>query len=127
MISGEELRSLLDDIANDLEHKQRGEHGLCIGSLDVKALYPSLAIEKCARICADRVMKSPIVFEDVDYHWASIYLALNMTREQVIREDLGMLVPRRRSNQGKDPTVLTIETDEKVDKKRGQRKCRKVE
>ena len=75
-----------------------------------------MEIKKCAQICTDRVMKSPLKFEDMDYHWATVYLALNMSRDQIIREDMGMLVPRRRANQGKDPTVLTLETDEKIDR-----------
>ena len=60
--------------------------------------------------------KSPLKFEDVDYHWATVYLALNMSREEVIREDMGMLVTMRRSSQGKDHTALTVETDKKIDR-----------
>ena len=116
VISGEELRSMLDDVALEIRDSERGQHGLCVGSVDVNALYPSLEIKQCAKICAERVRRSPLKFEDIDYHWATVYLALNMSREEVIREDMGMLVPIRRATQGKDPTVLSVETDEKIDR-----------
>ena len=92
------------------------EYGVCVGSLDVKALYPSLDIEACSKICQERVMNSSLKVEDWDVKWATIYCALNMSREEVIREDMGMIIPRRIATSGKDPTVLTAEKDEKVDR-----------
>ena len=59
VISSEEMLSKVDDL-NKILDKGVPEEGLCIGSLDVKALYPSLDVTTCARICHDRIIKSPI-------------------------------------------------------------------
>ena len=53
---------------------------------------------------------------EVDMEWASIYCALNMKPDAVIREDLAMLVPRKVAKGGKDPTCLTAKKDEKTNR-----------
>ena len=122
VISSEEMLSLIDDLNKLLGEEGPPEEGLCVGSLDVKALYPSLEIGKCARICHDRFLTSDLEFEDVDIKWASIYLALNLKVHQIVRADLQQLVPRRivsaNYKEGKDPTVLTIGVDEKQERER---------
>ena len=50
--------------------------------------------------------------DGVDYHWATRYLALNMTQEEINRRRLHRLVPRKKSNTGQRPTVRTWETEE---------------
>ena len=91
--------------------------GLCVGSLDVKALYPSLAIDACAKIAHDRVLKSGIKFRDISKKWATVYLALNMKTHEIVRAELQHLIPTRRAKSGKPPTVLTIEVDQKNEKR----------
>ena len=50
VISGEELRARIDDEVEELKDKEMPEFGYCVGSLDVKAQYPSLEIYK---LCKD--------------------------------------------------------------------------
>ena len=111
VISGEELRAMVDQLVLDLDKEDTPEHGMCVGSLDVVALYQSLVIETCARICAEQLVKSQIKFEEIDLNWATIYCALNMAPEDVIREGLADLIPRRLTKGNKPPTDLTVETD----------------
>ena len=58
--------------------------GICVGSLDVKALYLSLVIKECAKIAKEKVIRSKLVVEEIDNKWALIYRALTNTRDQVI-------------------------------------------
>ena len=97
------------------------EEGLCCGSLDVKALYPSLVIKECAKIAKERLVKSPLEIEGADYKWASVYGALTNTRDQVIAKGMAKLIPFRVTKTGKVyngtyPTVKTIYTDKKNEK-----------
>ena len=48
VISSEELLSYVDKLNRLLEETGAPEEGLCVGSLDVEALYPSLVIKHCA-------------------------------------------------------------------------------
>ena len=75
-ISGEEMQSYVDDLAHELLEIGSPEMGICIWSLDVKALYPSLIIKTCARIAKERFIKSKLQIEEVDITWALIYVAL---------------------------------------------------
>ena len=62
-----------------------GEGGLCLGSLDVNALFPNLHIPSCAKICSQRVVESPMTLEGVDYRAGAIYIASCLTQEEVVR------------------------------------------
>ena len=113
VVSSEELLSFVDDLNKTLEAEGVPELGLCVGSLDVKALYPSLVVKACAKLVHDRVMKSPVKFPDISAKWASIYVAMNLEVHEVIRTGLQHLVPSRTANKNKGPTVKTIEVDQK--------------
>ena len=52
-LSSEELLHHIDNLVCDLEDDEFPEDGICIGSLDVEAFYPSLDIEDCAKLCGD--------------------------------------------------------------------------
>ena len=52
---------------------------ITVASEDVEALYPSLDIEKSARICAERVSRSEVEFVGIEYDWAVKYIAMNLT------------------------------------------------
>ena len=112
VISGEEMRSQIDELVKKLDKLETPKWGYCVSSLDVKALYPSPHIEQYAKLCAQRMIRNKIKFEDADYHWAGIYCALNMEKETIDAEGLGRVIPRRLVNKNKRPTVLTVGTDE---------------
>ena len=112
VISGEELLAYVDEVNQRLQEEGLPEQGLCVGSLDVKALYPSLDINRCAQIIKERIQGTLMEFDGIDYTWASKYIALNMSRIEVIREDLQTLVPKKIAKTGSKPTVLTVDMDE---------------
>ena len=56
VISGEELRATIDQVSRILSQRDEPRYGYCLGSLDVKALYPSLNIKECGEICAKRFL-----------------------------------------------------------------------
>ena len=63
---------------------KRGIEGdVVIGSLDVKALYPSLDIEFTAEIVAKEFRESAFEVEGVDTKELGLYLPLNKTEEQL--------------------------------------------
>ena len=86
VISSEELLSFLGDVIEEIEEKGTPEEGLCVGSLDAEALYPSLDIEIGAELCKEKIIQSEMEFEGVDMRWATVYCALNMTQAQINRE-----------------------------------------
>ena len=66
MLEIKELLSFIDDLANEIEEGEPIEEGLCIGSLDVVSLYPSLDISQCAKICGEEIRASNLRFEEVN-------------------------------------------------------------
>ena len=115
-ISTEELLSHVDDLVLRLNQDGMPSEGICVGSLDVKDLYPSLNIVESAKICGAAVKNSELEFEDVDWTWATLYIALNMQQNQINQEKLQDLVPRRVAKRGRRPTVLSAKDDEKKDR-----------
>ena len=51
----------MDDVCEKLRKEGMPEEGLCVGSLNVTALYPSLVITEAARICGEEVVIHEVV------------------------------------------------------------------
>ena len=72
VLSTEELLAELEDVTPRIRsHSRRA----VLGSIDVRALFPSLRIKEAAAICARQVRESPITFQGVDYRAATLFLA----------------------------------------------------
>jgi len=76
-----------------------------IGSMDVKALYPSLDLNYTIEIVCQEFYKSNVKIEGVDYLELGLYLSLNR-KEEYLR-DLGIdeCCPTRKNKVGAPPTV----------------------
>ena len=48
----------------------------------------------------------------VDYGWAGRYVALNCSPEEITRDRLSKLVPNRKQNRGRRPTILTVDSED---------------
>ena len=105
------LLSFVDDLAEELESEQEIPEGLCVGSLDVVGLYPSLDIEKCAKICQERIYNSEMKFAGVDYKAATHYLAMTHEQVEITKAGLGTVVPMRRHKQGSRPGITGLKDD----------------
>ena len=115
-ISTEDLLSKIDKVANEIHEMNLAQKDIFVGSLDVKALYPSLEIEKTSKICAERVRNSGLKVDGIDWIWATKYIALNWTRQEVNTRGMGVLIPSRKYRMGKNPSVLTISVDDKKER-----------
>ena len=89
------------------EHKTQKDNKLMVGSLDVKALYPSLHIPFAAKKIAEEFIESKIEFEkdSIDTFQLGLYLVLTFTEEELITEGLRDFCPRRINTLGRKPTI----------------------
>ena len=88
-----------------------------IGSLDVTNLYGSIDKRTAANLVRERALNSNMSWENIDYRWAMIYLALTLSNREIVDQKLQRLIPRRNSKSGKGkPTILTAYVDEKVER-----------
>ena len=83
-----------------------------MGSIDAVVLYPSLDVKKSAKLVGEFVRKSGMKFSNLDWEWALRYLALANPEIEIVRKGLSDLVPRRRSRQEKEPTVMFVDTED---------------
>ncbi len=76
-----------------------------VGSLDVKALYPSLNLDFTIPIVAEEFYESGVEIAGVDEEELGLYLSLN--RSEVYLQRIGILpyCPRRRSRYGAPPKI----------------------
>ena len=74
-----------------------------IGSLDVKALYPSLDVPYVSRVVADMFLSSNVSVPSVNTKELGLYLALNRTPKEL--RDLGLadFCPRDGPRRALDP------------------------
>ena len=77
-----------------------------VGSLDVDALYPSLDIERCARVVCDRLFESDLKFEKLDWKEIALYLRFHLTEAEIQVEGLERICPRRKCKKGR-PKFIT--------------------
>ena len=72
---------------------------------DVEALYPNLADVEVANICFEAVMGSKIIFRNINYRKALLYLATCMHKTDQRTSPLWGALPRRTSRGGVRPGV----------------------
>ena len=66
-ISTEDMISKMDDLNRRIQNGEVKPRRLMTGSLDVSALYPSINTKIAGRIVRDRVAKSKMQVEGVEY------------------------------------------------------------
>ena len=98
VISTEEMLAKIDKINHELRDSEIKVNlkKTLVASLDAEALYPSLDVEKCSKMCADYVIQSGLKIEGFDDTWASIYLTLTHEQSKINKLKLNDVVPVRR-------------------------------
>ena len=76
-----------------------------IGSIDVKALYPSLDIGFVSEKVGEMFLRSGIEVPEIDAGELGLYLALNRTPDQLREKGLHEYCPRRRTDVGRPPKM----------------------
>ena len=71
---------------------------LVVGSLDIKSLYPSLDITRCAEVVREKLYESEIVFKGLEWKEVALYLRYHVTDEELEKLRLTKFCPRRRHN-----------------------------
>ena len=66
-LSTEELLAEVDELNVRLEEGIQGEKKVVVGSLDVKALYPSIDVDFAVEVVGEMFEESGISIEGVDY------------------------------------------------------------
>ena len=101
--------------------QQANEKGLptdtVVGSLDVKALYPSLDVDLTARVIANTYMEHSYEIINVDYNELSLYLAINMSPENLASKGLSEFCPTRKHKRGRKPVITGCATNNDADKR----------
>ena len=108
--STEDLLSRISDLNNteDLSN-------CIVGSMDVKALYPSIDIDFSVDRCVELLCESEIEFRNIDVTELGLYLALVMPQEDLIRLEINQYCPTRK-NSGKRPTITGNGTQSLVER-----------
>ena len=67
-----------------------------IGSLDVKALYPSLDLDHTIETAAEEFKKSEVEIEGIDEKELGLYLSLNKSEGYLRDKGIGDFCPKRK-------------------------------
>ena len=103
--STEELLSKIKEANVRLQSPEMLQKEVMVGSMDVTALYPSIDQVSSAKIVREEYLRSDIEVENIDWRAASLYLALTVDRQELVREGIAHIVPRRKDGRGRKPTV----------------------
>ena len=75
-----------------------------IGSMDVKALYPSLDISFTTEIVCEEFFRSGIKIDNINYEEMGLYIRLNKSEEYIKERKINEICPKRKYKNGK-PTI----------------------
>ena len=109
--STEEVLAQLEEAEQAI--RDAGLDNTVVGSLDVRALYPSLDQRGSAEAVETFIMNSQVDVKGVDYRAVQVYLASNLSEKEVKREGLVKLLPRRTWKMGVRPGSTTTELGKK--------------
>ena len=83
IISSEDLLARIEEFNKEIEVKIKEDENydwrdkfILLGT-DVKALFPSLSAEGASKAVREQVLKSKIVWEEIDEMWLALYVHLN--------------------------------------------------
>ena len=100
--------------------REAGWSDTMVGSLDVQALYPSLHHEDSAEIVANFVKESSLELLGIDFCSCQVFLASNLSEQEVKKEGLGSLLPKRMHRMGARPDSTMLELGKKKLEGKGQ-------
>ena len=106
IVSTEELCHKIVEANKELKGLDWDNKQLIVGSLDVKALYPSLEVADTSEICKNMVEESDIKFE-VDSEALGRYIRLAVEDSVVKEEGIDMWCPKRKVTRGSVPTIMS--------------------
>ena len=110
--STEEVLSQLEDVQAAI--KASGSRNTMVGSLDVKALYPSLDQDAAAEVVAQLVYESEVRFNGINWRCVQTFLASNHTEEELKQQGIAHLIPDRVFSLGRRPGPTTPELSMKI-------------
>ena len=103
--SSEEMKAAFEQYNNEDEDiKKRCQ----VISMDVKALYPSMEVEEVVKAVREMVEGSEDQPDDVEWWEVGKYLAVTMTKEQIEKEGLIHVIPRRKKGPNRKVTVAYL-------------------
>ena len=81
VISTEEMLAKIDPVNQNWQETGSvpNPEDVTVASLDAEALYPSLDVQQCSKLCGQLIRDSQMSISGVDYKWAGLYVALNCT------------------------------------------------
>ena len=103
--SSEEMRAAFEEFnSTDQENRKRCK----IISMDVKALFPSMNWDEIVQAVRDMIENSEKQIEKVDWKEVGKYLAVSLTQEEIIKEGLQHVVPKRINETNREISVAYL-------------------
>ena len=87
-----------------------------VGSMDVKALYPSIDIKFSVEKCEQMLCESSIEFRHIDINELGLFLSLTTSKEELETKNIYNYCPTRNSK-GRAPTLVSSGTSKNVKKR----------
>ena len=101
----EEVLEAIEKLNEDAKNNK----DIIIGSLDVKALFPSLEVNRSAEIVRRMIATSNVDIENVDYEELAKYVAINVTSVEIQHSGMQDLIHTRKYNKGPKPGMTARE------------------
>ena len=106
--STEEMIAIISKVnkgIRDTNIERRQE--VCVGSMDVKALYPSITKEWVVKILKLQLMNTPVNFKNINWNEAALYIAVSYTPDEIDAEGLKDVIHKRRYSRGQKPGLTS--------------------
>ena len=104
--SSEEMRAAFERYNNEEEEEVKRECKIL--SMDVKALYPSMDWKEIGIAVKEMVESCEKDIQDVDWKEVGKYLATTLTKEEIEKEGLSHVIPKRKQETNRKITVAYL-------------------
>ena len=101
-VSSEEMNFAFEKF-NNLDQHTRIKCSVI--SMDVKALYPSMEWDAIVAAVKEMILKSKMKIENVDWREVAKYIAVEIPAEEIEKEGLSLVIPKRKGNPGRKRTI----------------------
>ena len=107
--SSEEMRAAFDKFNETIDQETRKRCMLL--SMDISSLFPSMKKSTCATAVKDLVINSNLEIENINLYEMTKYLRVFMSPEEIIKDDLEHVLPKRAKKSRVKLTINCLKSD----------------
>ena len=90
---------------SQMDQERQDEDDIVITGSDIKQLFPAMKTLETSELVYKAAMETKIKFNGINYTELSVFLALTLSNEEAVKNNIYHLLPKRKHRRGRKPKI----------------------